>query len=233
LDIIRRFHAELGLIKDPRMLDRTEAVEILEREFPRLGLVHYRDLYDPTDNIADILTAISRAKDEVVDATKYAELARAMLGKAESPEDRVLAEKALEVARVYDAYEKLKHAAGCVDFGDLVSLPVRLFESSEEIRALLQNQYDHVLVDEYQDVNRSSVRLLSALKGCGDNLWAVGDAKQSIYRFRGASSFNMGRFGSADFVGGKRGRLKKNYRSVKEIVDLFSGFAIGMKVGDA
>lgn len=47
LDIIRRFHAELGLSKDPRMMDRTEAVELLEEEFPRLSLAHYRNLYDP------------------------------------------------------------------------------------------------------------------------------------------------------------------------------------------
>jgi superfamily I DNA/RNA helicase len=232
LDIIRRFHVELGLPKDPRMLDRTEAVEILEHEFPRLGLVHYRDLYDPTQNIADILGAISRAKDEVVDERKYAELAEGMRQKATTADDRVLAERALEVAKVYEAYEKLKKQADCVDFGDLVSLPVRLLESNATIRTHLQTQYDHVLVDEYQDVNRSSVRLLAALRGSGKNLWAVGDVKQSIYRFRGASSFNMGRFGKEDFVAGKRGRLKKNYRSVKEVVDMFSGFAIGMKVGD-
>ena len=47
LDIVRRFHVELGLPKDPLMMDRIEAVEILEQEFPRLGLTHYRDLYDP------------------------------------------------------------------------------------------------------------------------------------------------------------------------------------------
>jgi superfamily I DNA/RNA helicase len=233
LDIIRRFHNELGLIKDPRMLDRTEAVELLEHEFPRIPLVHYRDLYDPTNNIADILSAISRAKDEVVDEKRYAELAQAMLGNAKTEEEHIAAEKALEVAKVYETYEKLKKNQGCVDFGDLVCLPVRLLESNAQVRELLQKQYDHVLVDEYQDVNRSSVRLLSALRGSGENLWAVGDAKQSIYRFRGASSFNMGRFGISDFIGGQHGRLKTNYRSVKEIVDLFSGFAVGMKVGDA
>jgi superfamily I DNA/RNA helicase/Zn-dependent peptidase ImmA (M78 family) len=233
LDIIRRFHVELGLPKDPRMLDRTEAVEILENEFPRLGLVHYRNLYDPTQIIADILGAISRAKDEVVDEKKYAELADAMVRKAKTADERVLGERALEVAKVYEAYEKLKRQADSVDFGDLVSMPVRLLESNSAIRTLLQKQYDHVLVDEYQDVNRSSVRLLTALRGSGENLWAVGDVKQSIYRFRGASSFNMGRFGKEDFVGGKRGRLKKNYRSVSEVVDTFSGFAATMKVGDA
>src|SRR5262249_25146767 len=101
------------------------------------------------------------------------------------------------------------------------------------VRAELQGKYDHLLVDEYQDVNRSSVRLLSALKPTGENLWVVGDAKQSIYRFRGASSFNMGRFGKEDFPVGVRGRLKLNYRSVSEIVDAFSAFAVQMQVGDS
>jgi superfamily I DNA/RNA helicase len=232
LDLIRRFHPELGLPKDPRMLDRTEAVEFLEQEFPRLGLVHYRDLYDPTQNIADILAAISRAKDEVVDHARYATLAQRMLDRAASDEELTLAQRAMEVARVYAAYESLKRQANCVDFGDLVLLPVQLLEGNDAIRNQLQSTYDHVLVDEYQDVNRSSVRLLTALRTGGENLWAVGDAKQSIYRFRGASSFNMARFGKEDFPSGERGRLKRNYRSVGEIVDTFSAFAVGMKVGD-
>ena len=77
-------------------------------------------------------------------------------------------------------------------------MPVRLLEENAEIRAHLREQYDHVLVDEYQDVNRSSIRLLTALCGEGRNLWSVGDAKQSIYRFRGLvvqhDPFRRGRF---------------------------------------
>ena len=233
LDIIHRFYAELGLPKDPRMMDRTEAVELIEEEFPRLRLAHYRNLYDPTQIITDMLAAVSRAKDEVVDAETYAALAGDMLAKASHPEMREAAERAGEVARVYGAYEQLKRNAHCIDFGDLVVLPVQLLEKDAAICAALQAQYDHILVDEYQDVNRSSVRLLSALRPDGRNLWMVGDAKQSIYRFRGASSFNMTRFGKEDFAGGKRGRLKCNYRSVPEIVASFSSFAITMRAGDA
>ncbi len=233
LDIIRRFHAELGLPKDPRMMDRTEAVELLEGEFPRLRLAYYRNLYDPTQIIADMLAAVSRAKDEVVDAETYAALADAMQAKAQDSDAREAAERAGEVARVYAAYEQLKRNAHCIDFGDLVALPVQLLEKEAAICAALQAQYDHVLVDEYQDVNRSSVRLLSALRPDGRNLWMVGDAKQSIYRFRGASSFNITRFGKEDFAGGNRGRLKRNYRSVPEIVASFSSFAITMRAGDA
>ena len=89
----------------------------------------------------------------------------------------------------------------------------------------LQRLYDHVLVDEYQDVNRASVRLLKALKPDGTNLWVVGDAKQSIYRFRGASSYNIDRFETEDFLGGESLPLNINYRSSQEICDTFKGFA--------
>jgi Zn-dependent peptidase ImmA (M78 family) len=156
LDVIRRFNVEMDLPQNPQLLDRTEAVELLEQEFPRLGLIHYRNLYDPTQNIANILTAISRAKDEVVDVQKYTELATTMMQVATTSEEKVTAEKAIEVARVYQAYETLKRQAGCIDFGDLVSLPVLLLEGNDTIRQHLESLYDHVLVDEYQDVNRSS-----------------------------------------------------------------------------
>lgn len=232
LDILRRFNDRCGLPADPRLMDRTEAVELIENEFPRLGLIHYRNLYDPSQTIAEILTAVSRAKDEVVDAAGYLALATAMRAAASDESAVQAAEKASEVARVYARYEELKALAQCVDFGDLVMRPVLLLESDEAVRAQLQGAYDHILVDEYQDVNRSSVRLLAALKPNGANLWVVGDAKQSIYRFRGASSFNMSRFGREDFPGAVRDSLEVNYRSTSEVVHAFSTFAKDMSTAD-
>jgi superfamily I DNA/RNA helicase/Zn-dependent peptidase ImmA (M78 family) len=232
LDILRRFNDRCELPQDPRLMDRTEAVELLENEFPRLGLTHYRNLYDPSQTVADILTAVSRAKDEVVGPQTYLSLAQAMRAAATGPAAIEAAEKAEEVARVYVRYEELKATKGCVDFGDLVMQPVLLLERDEAVKTQLQDDYDHVLVDEYQDVNRSSVRLLTALKPTGENLWVVGDAKQSIYRFRGASSFNMARFGREDFLGGVRDSLDINYRSTSEIVGVFSTFAATMSAAD-
>jgi superfamily I DNA/RNA helicase len=232
LDILRRFNDRCGLPTDPRLMDRTEAVELLEIEFPRLGLKHYRNLYDPSQTVADILTAVSRAKDEVVGPQAYLALAQTMRAAATDPAATEAAEKVEEVVRVYARYEELKATSGCVDFGDLVMQPVLLLERDEAVRTRLQSDYDHVLVDEYQDVNRSSVRLLTALKPTGENLWVVGDAKQSIYRFRGASSFNMARFGRQDFPGGVRDSLDINYRSTSEIVGVFSTFAASMSAAD-
>uniref|UniRef100_UPI00402BDF8D UvrD-helicase domain-containing protein n=1 Tax=Methylomonas sp. SPW-1 TaxID=3438877 RepID=UPI00402BDF8D len=233
LDIVRRFHQKFGMPKEPRMLDRTEAVELIEHEFPSLALKHYRNLYDPTQNISEILIAISRAKDEVVGPERYSCLANMMLDAAQNDDEREAAEKAIELAQVYAIYEKLKQEHNCVDFGDLVYLPVQLLEGNREVREHLAVSYDHILVDEYQDVNRSSVRLLQALCPQGNNLWVVGDAKQSIYRFRGASSFNVSRFGIEDFPGGQRGQLELNYRSLRPIVQAFSSFAINMRSGGA
>jgi superfamily I DNA/RNA helicase len=229
LELVRLYHAELGLPADPRLLDRVEAAELLEREFPKLDLRHYRNLYDPTQTILDVLAAISRAKDEVADPIRYRECAEAMLRKAsENPQEVEVAEKALEIARIYEAYEQLKRKAGAVDFGDLVMLPVILLRGDQQIRDKARARFDHVLVDEFQDVNRASVQLLEELTGGGAELWAVGDARQSIYRFRGASAYNVARFGTEDFPGGKRDRLTVNYRSTKEIVDAFSKFASEM-----
>lgn len=231
LDMVRRFHRALGMPQEPRMLDRAEAVELLEYELPRLNLRHHRDLYDPTRVINEILMAISRAKDEVLGPEEYEHLANQMCDKAANDEDVTAAEKAQEVAQVYAAYEEVKRQCNCVDFGDLVYLPVKLMEESAEVRECLAAAYEHIIVDEYQDVNRSSVRLLQALSPTGLNLWVVGDAKQSIYRFRGASSFNISRFGNEDFPGAQRGQLEFNYRSLEPIVRAYSCFSREMRAG--
>ena len=225
LDIVRRFHDRLDLPIELRLIDSTEAIAFLEDEFAQLDLQHFKDLWDPTDKLRRILAAISRAKDEVVNAERYLALSMNMRESAKSEEEIVTAERCIEIARVYETYEGLKASRGAVDFGDLVALPTMLLEKDTRVRSQLRDRYQHVLVDEYQDVNRASVRLLKALKPDGDGLWVVGDAKQSIYRFRGASSFNISRFGSEDFSGGEIKRLKTNYRSYQEICDQFVGFA--------
>ncbi|WP_298824281.1 UvrD-helicase domain-containing protein [uncultured Piscinibacter sp.] len=229
LDIVRRFHDRLALPPDPQLVDRTEAIELLEDEFPRLDLKHYRNLWDPALDLSDMLSAISRAKDEVVDAAGYRALAQSMAVRAGTDQDAtVRAQKCLEVATLFEAYERLLTARQLLDFGDLVALPVRLVEGSAEVRDALRARHEHVLVDEYQDVNRASVRLLKAIVGDGRNLWVVGDARQSIYRFRGASATNIARF-AIDFPGAQASQLGINYRSDKRIVDVFTEFARGMQ----
>jgi DNA helicase-2/ATP-dependent DNA helicase PcrA len=228
LDIVHRFHDHLGLSQNPKVISRYEAIELLESEIARLPLKHFRNIYDPTLDLADMLSAISRAKDEVVNAAEYRTLVEAMLGSAKDERELEQAEKCFDVALLYEVYESLLQQTDSVDFGDLVSLPVRLAESDLNVRKSLSSRHQHILVDEYQDVNRASVRLLKAIAGEGKQLWVVGDSRQSIYRFRGASSINMKRF-VEDFPGAQVADLTINYRSSSEIVDLYSQFSTDMK----
>jgi superfamily I DNA/RNA helicase len=224
LDLIRRYHDKLGLPPDPALFDRSDAIEVLEEVLPTLPLVHYRNLWDPALVLRDIVGAISRAKDELVEDCQYQALAQAMWDRATDPDDKEVAAKALEVAKVYKIYQETLRGRRSVDFGDLIMRPTLLIESDEAVRTAVRLRHRHVLVDEYQDVNRASARLLRAVADDGSRLWVVGDARQSIYRFRGASSINMARFAS-DYPGAVIDRLGINYRSSREVIDAFETVA--------
>lgn len=229
LDIVRRFHDKLGLPSDPTLFDRSDAISVLEQILPTLPLVQYKNLWDPVVVLREILQAISRAKDEVVTEAEYRALAQAMADDADPSDEKAtdLAAKCLEIASVYELYEDAKRKRGAVDFGDLIMLPALLIEQDEAVRNSVRLRHRHLLVDEYQDVNRASVRLVKAVAGAGQNLWAVGDARQSIYRFRGASSANMASF-ATDFPGAKLGQLGLSYRSTQKILDTFGKFSADM-----
>jgi superfamily I DNA/RNA helicase len=142
-------------------------------------------------------------------------------------EKQIAAQKCFEIGAVYQRYERAKSDHKAVDFGDLIMGPTRLLENNRAIQAAVQLRHRHVLVDEYQDVNRASVRLVKAIVGDGNRLWVVGDARQSIYRFRGASSANMAGF-KAEFPTADIDQLGISYRSTQQIIDTFTTFAQDM-----
>lgn len=225
LDLVRRHHDRLGLSGNPTLFDRSDAIALLEEILPTLPLVHYRNLWDPAMVLRDVVAAISRAKDEMADPAHYRALAIAMRDAAGDDEEKVIAAaKCLEIADIYDLYEEAKTRHGGVDFGDLIALPAKLLETDGALRTAVQLRHRHVLVDEYQDVNRASARLLKAVAGGGERLWVVGDSRQSIYRFRGASSANMARF-TSDYPGASVDQLGVNYRSTDQIVSTIVAIA--------
>jgi DNA helicase II / ATP-dependent DNA helicase PcrA len=232
LELLRRYWQEAALPPRARVLDPVDALFILERHLPLLGLEHYQNLYEPTTHLASILAAISRAKDELVSPDKYAELAGAMLTRAQrenDAEETRKAERAAEVARVYQFYQNHLEREGLLDFGDLIFRAVRLLRERDAVRAELQAQYRHVLVDEYQDVNRACGVLLGLLSSCGEGLWVVGDTRQAVYRWRGAAPAQVRHF-LKDFPHGRTKALTVNYRSLPPIVHLISAVASQMSV---
>jgi len=222
LELLRKYGTRIGLPPKPTVIDPVDAIFFLERSLPELALDHYQNLYEPTIYLRDILQAISRAKDEYFAPDRYAELARAMLSNAADGEGRTAAEKALEVARVFGFYQAHLEREGLLDFGDLICRSITLLRQHPDVREEMRRAYPHVLVDEYQDVNRASGLLLGEIAGDGRGLWAVGDVRQAIHRWRGASTANMRLF-PKDFPGaGEPLSLAKNYRSQPPLVDVFS-----------
>ena len=209
LDLLRRQGKALGLPTNPILLEAADAIALLERRAADLELSALSYLHDPAYPLPDMLNAIRKAKEDGIEPDEFA--ARA----AASGNERLI-----ETSRVYAVYAALIHAKGAIDYSDLVRLPLRLLETHPEIRAAEQAQWKHILVDEYQDINRSGARLIQLLAGDGAGLWAVGDLRQAIYRFRGASPANIGRF-LEDFPTGRRTDLKVNYRSQPGLVRLF------------
>lgn len=228
LEFLRKYGERIGVPADFAVLDPVDAMFLLEEDLPVLNLDHYRNLYDPVINLPSLLSAISRAKDELKSPAEYLALAAAMLERATTEEERVRAEKAAEVGRVYGIYQDRLERDSRFDFGDLIAKTVGILRTCPEVKEDVRRTYVHILVDEYQDVNHASGVLLREISGEGDNLWVVGDTRQSIYRFRGAAPSNV-QFFERDFPKAERRALAVNYRSRPAVVDAFSSLARTMR----
>lgn len=224
MEILRKYG---GFSTPPRLVETVDAIALLERNLDRLHLSEYEYLSQPSLPFPDILRCISRAKDELHTPEDYMAMAKAQAQAARDEREYTAAAKSLEIARIYAVYQELLAERSALDFGDLLMRTVFLLDAVTPLRERLQSQYRQILADEYQDINRASAQLLRRLAGNGEGFWAVGDLRQAIYRFRGASPANVREF-ERDFPGGRRLRLDRNYRSRPGLVSLFSAFAGAM-----
>ena len=213
LELLRKYaEGRIDVLKPGfALIDPVDARLQFESVVTALGLLHYDDLADPTAPFPAFFSAFSRAQDELADPETYTALVAAM----DASDDRA---RAMEVTRAYVRYQDLLREMNGCDFGDLLLHAVRLLRDWPEVRQSVQAQYRHILVDEYQDVNRASRELLRLLAGDGTGLWVVGDARQAIYGFRGASHGSLRDF-PQDYSGASVVRLERNYRSRRAIVD--------------
>jgi DNA helicase II / ATP-dependent DNA helicase PcrA len=120
--------------------------------------------------------------------------------------------------RVYERYQALLVANNAMDFDDLLLNVVLLFDRQPDVLQKYQQQYHHLLVDEFQDTNTTQYALLQRLAAGQGNIFVVGDADQSIYRWRGADFRNINRF-REDYPNHQMILLEQNYRSTQMILD--------------
>jgi ATP-dependent exoDNAse (exonuclease V) beta subunit len=170
---------------------------------------------NPTYNL------LKRMSDQIKDELPYT-----LITEHYAPQRELL----IEILRRFDRiYRERKRAAGRLDFSDLEEFTVRLLEERPETRARLQRQFDHVLMDEFQDTNGQQARLMSLLRP-PDRFYAVGDINQSIYGFRHADPDGFRAY--RDEIQ-QRGRhlveLTENFRSRADILSAVEYITNGLQ----
>ncbi|MEV5945064.1 ATP-dependent DNA helicase UvrD2 [Streptomyces sp. NPDC051993] len=136
-----------------------------------------------------------------------------------------------EIAQIYAMYEQLKQDRGVIDFEDVLLLTVGVLQDRHDIADQIRRQYQHFVVDEYQDVSPLQQRLLELWLGERDNLCVVGDASQTIYSFTGATPDHLLNFRTRH-PGATVVKLVRDYRSTPQVVHLANGL-LGQASGRA
>lgn len=127
-----------------------------------------------------------------------------------------------EIAQIYNVYEDLKRDRSVMDFEDVLLLTVAILQDRHDIADQVRSQYQHFVVDEYQDVSPLQQRLLELWLGERDNLCVVGDASQTIYSFTGATPDHLLDFRTRH-PGATVVKLVRDYRSTPQVVHLANG----------
>lgn len=196
--ILRRDGENIGLSRNFTIIDTSAQRTLMKRVISDLNLD--TNQYDPRT----VLGMISNAKNDMLRPKDYAQQA-----------DNAFQET---VAEVYTAYQAELKRAQSVDFDDLIMLTIDLFQSTPDVLARYQNQFDYLHVDEYQDTNDAQYTIVNLLAQRSQNLAVVGDADQSIYGWRGANMDNILNF-EKDYPKAQTILLEQNYRSTQNILD--------------
>ena len=205
--------------------------ELLESYGKAIGVPRFFSIYDRDDSEKVVAAALKALDVGAKDLPAQAGLSpRAVLGrisrhKGEGMRVHEFYEKHARsgfgnriAAEVWLRYEKSLAAEKALDFDDLIALPVRMLEEHADIRALAQNRWEYLHIDEYQDTNELQERLAGLLAEKHKNLFVVGDGDQSIYGWRGAKMENILNF-EKKYPDARTLILERNYRSTKNIVN--------------
>ncbi|CAG7839095.1 ATP-dependent DNA helicase PcrA [Clostridium novyi B str. ATCC 27606] len=199
-------------------------VRILRREIDKLGYSKNFAIYDSSDqknlvkqcmkelnindkdiNEKEIISKIGKQKDNLITAEEY---------KKRNEKDF----RKNKIADVYLLYQKKLKNSNALDFDDLIFKTVELFKKNPDILEFYQNKFKYIMVDEYQDTNKTQYQLVKMLASAHRNIFVVGDDDQCIYQWRGADIKNILDF-EGDYPEAKVIKLEENYRSKANILN--------------
>ncbi len=195
--LLRREAEHLPFKRNFVIFDEDDQLGLVKRVIAEMNLdeKQYRPL--------GILNTISNAKNELILPDEFP---------LQTYRDEV-------VKKVYLGYQQMLLTNNALDFDDLLLYTAFLLQDEPAVRERYARRYEQVLVDEFQDTNLAQYELLRQLSSFHHNLFAVGDADQSIYRWRGADYRNVLKF-EQDFPDAQVILMEQNYRSTQPILDV-------------
>jgi len=195
--LLREHHETIGLRKHFVIYDRSDSVKAVKTAIEKAG-------YNPKEfEPRKILSRISRAKGDAVSLTQYTNTASSYPEKV--------------TAAVWQHYDNALRAEHALDFDDLLVKTLTILRDYPYIREVIQQRYHYCHVDEYQDTNKIQFEIIKHIVGEKQNICVVGDIDQSIYSWRGADIKNVLQFERV-FQNAKTILLEENYRSTKTII---------------
>jgi len=196
--ILRVDAQKLGYTNAFTIYDSEDSVSLIKTILKELNLD------DKTYKPKSILSAISNAKNYLIDAEEF-------------ENKYVLDDLSEKASKVFRIYTNRCFQANAMDFDDLLVKPIELFEKFPEVLHKLQHRFKYIMVDEFQDTNFAQYLITRKLAAVHENICVVGDDAQSIYSFRGANIQNILNF-AKDYPDTKVFKLEQNYRSTGIIV---------------
>jgi DNA helicase-2/ATP-dependent DNA helicase PcrA len=213
-----------------RVVGREDLWIYLRRNIAQLPLERFIKAANPGKFLDDLLTFYDRCRDELVKAADYAHYVERLRAGApplprvgrtadfEELEPAEVVECCDEIARVYAKVEQMLAEKNMGTFGDMIVDALDLLHRDSALLDEERKRARFILIDEFQDSNVAQIELAALLAGAEQNVFAVGDPDQAIYRFRGATSGAFDEF-ARRFPQMQRGRLERNYRSLSPILE--------------
>jgi DNA helicase II / ATP-dependent DNA helicase PcrA len=194
-DLVKAYGIRVGVEVDADLLSEAQQYQILVGILDGERFEHL-SVRTAGATIRKTLELASACADHVVPAERVVQASRRLLqraGEGERLPDWMIqaARERTELARLVERYAAEKRRRGRLDFGDQVAKAVELVEGHPELLEELRTRFQHVLLDEYQDTNVAQRRLMQRICPPGASIMAVGDARQAIYAFRGATMYNL------------------------------------------
>lgn len=237
--VMSEFSYKFHFAKELRLIEDIERYQIMENLIQTLPLELLRPLGNPTHYLREANQTISKLKKENIEPERLKTVAKAQILQLQTNPDNiskrgptkgklradindqiVRLERNLELADIYAGYQAELKRLGLYDYDDMILFVIDALENDPDLKAYYQERFQYILVDEYQDTNNSQNQLITLLTDFFDapNLFVVGDDKQSIFRFQGASMANLlllyKKYPSLKIIS-----LKENYRSNQSILD--------------